>query len=138
MEAELTTESSARVRTRVTPQILSPGGGVRAGVLATLVDIVGGALAARVLPRASAAPVRAAIAQARARLAGLSGQLDALSYQRLLERGFALVYDRAGKPVLRAQSVAPGAGLVVQFADARVKVTADGGGKAGRQAALDL
>ena len=49
MEAELTTESSARVRTRVTPQILSPGGGVRAGVLATLVDIVGGALAARVL-----------------------------------------------------------------------------------------
>ena len=96
------------------------------------------ALAARVLPRASAAPVRAAIAQARARLAGLSGQLDALSYQRLLERGFALVYDRAGKPVLRAQSVAPGAGLVVQFADARVKVTADGDGKAGRQAALDL
>ncbi len=49
MEAELTTESSGWVRTRVTPEILSPDGGVRAGVLATLVDIVGGAIAARVL-----------------------------------------------------------------------------------------
>jgi len=49
MEAELTTETSARVRTRVTPFVASPDGGVRAGVLATLVDIVGGAIAARVL-----------------------------------------------------------------------------------------
>ncbi len=49
MEAELTTETTARVRTRVTPQVLSADGGVRAGVLATLVDIVGGAIAARVL-----------------------------------------------------------------------------------------
>ena len=49
MEAELTTETTARVRTRVTPQVCSADGGVRAGVLATLVDIVGGAIAARVL-----------------------------------------------------------------------------------------
>jgi len=49
MEAVLTTETTARVRTRVTPQVASPAGGVRAGVLATLVDIVGGAIAARVL-----------------------------------------------------------------------------------------
>ena len=49
MEAELTTGTTARVRTRVTPQVASPGGGVRIGVLATLVDIVGGAIAARVL-----------------------------------------------------------------------------------------
>jgi uncharacterized protein (TIGR00369 family) len=49
MEAELTTDTTARVRTRVTPQVASAGGGVRVGVLATLVDIVGGAIAARVL-----------------------------------------------------------------------------------------
>ena len=49
MEAELTTESTARVRTRVTPFVTTSDGGVRAGVLATLVDIVGGAIAARVL-----------------------------------------------------------------------------------------
>src|SRR5271157_1722524 len=49
MEAELTTETSARVRTRVTPFVTTADGGVRSGVLATLVDIVGGAVAARVL-----------------------------------------------------------------------------------------
>jgi len=49
MEAELTTETTARVRTRVTPFVTSADGGVRSGVLATLVDIVGGAIAARVL-----------------------------------------------------------------------------------------
>jgi len=49
MEAELTDESSAWVRTRATPHAAAPDGGVRAGVLATLVDIVGGAVAARVL-----------------------------------------------------------------------------------------
>jgi len=49
MEAELTTETTARVRTRASPQVASADGGVRIGVLATLVDIVGGAIAARVL-----------------------------------------------------------------------------------------
>lgn len=49
MEAELTTESTAKVRTRVSPFVTTADGGVRSGVLATLVDIVGGALAARVL-----------------------------------------------------------------------------------------
>jgi len=49
MEAELTTETTARVRTRVTPFVSTADGGVRSGVLATLVDIVGGAIAARVL-----------------------------------------------------------------------------------------
>lgn len=49
MEAELTTETTARVRTRASPRVASADGGVRIGVLATLVDIVGGAIAARVL-----------------------------------------------------------------------------------------
>ena len=49
MEAELTSETTAKVRTRVTPFVTTVDGGVRSGVLATLVDIVGGAIAARVL-----------------------------------------------------------------------------------------
>jgi uncharacterized protein (TIGR00369 family) len=49
MEVELTTETTARTRTRVTPQLASADGDVRIGVLATLVDVVGGAIAARVL-----------------------------------------------------------------------------------------
>ena len=49
IEAEVTSETTARVRTRVTPYIAGADGGVRAGVLATLVDIVGGAVAVRAL-----------------------------------------------------------------------------------------
>jgi acyl-coenzyme A thioesterase PaaI-like protein len=49
MDAVRDSETSARVRTRVTPQVLAADGGVRIGVLATLVDVAGGAVAARVL-----------------------------------------------------------------------------------------
>jgi uncharacterized protein (TIGR00369 family) len=51
MEAEVTTETSARVRIPVTAEVVGADGGVRAGVLATLVDVVGGSAALRaVLP----------------------------------------------------------------------------------------
>ncbi len=49
MEAEVISESRARVRMPVTPHILGPDGGVRIGVLATLVDVVGGSAALRSL-----------------------------------------------------------------------------------------
>jgi acyl-coenzyme A thioesterase PaaI-like protein len=49
MVTEVTSETTARARTRATPQVAAADGGVRAGVLSTLVDMVGGAIAARVL-----------------------------------------------------------------------------------------
>ncbi len=49
MEAEVTSATDARVRIRVTPHITGADGGVRAGVLATLVDVVGGSAALRAL-----------------------------------------------------------------------------------------
>lgn len=49
IEAEVTSDSSAKARIRVTPHLVGPDGGVRAGVLATLVDVVGGAVAMRAL-----------------------------------------------------------------------------------------
>lgn len=49
LQAEITTETTARVRTAVHPFIVGPGGGVSIGVLATVVDVVGGSIAARVL-----------------------------------------------------------------------------------------
>jgi uncharacterized protein (TIGR00369 family) len=49
LEAEVISESRARVRMPVTPHILGPDGGVRVGVLATLVDVVGGSAALRSL-----------------------------------------------------------------------------------------
>jgi uncharacterized protein (TIGR00369 family) len=49
LEAEIHSLTSATVRIRATPHILGVDGGVRAGVLATLVDVVGGSAALRAL-----------------------------------------------------------------------------------------
>lgn len=49
MQAAVTSESSARVRIPVTPEITGPDRGVRAGVLAVLVDVVGGSAVLRSL-----------------------------------------------------------------------------------------
>ena len=45
----------------------------------------------------------------------------------MLARGFALVRDGAGNPLVRAAAVAPGTALSIEFADGRVGATADGG-----------
>ena len=68
------------------------------------------------------------MARLRERLTGLGQLLDSLSYQKILARGFALVRNSRGRPVLAAASVAPGAGLSIQFADGVVSATADAGG----------
>ncbi len=49
MEASITSGTTARVRTRVTPEVTTADHRVRTGVLATLVDVVGGAIAMRAL-----------------------------------------------------------------------------------------
>ncbi len=49
-----------------------------------------------------------------------------LSHVQTLARGFALVRDAGGHAVRAAASVAPGARLVMQFADGQVGATADG------------
>jgi exodeoxyribonuclease VII large subunit len=55
-----------------------------------------------------------------------SGQLlTALSYRGVLERGFALVRDDAGRALRSASAVAPGARLTLEFADGRVNASAD-------------
>lgn len=62
----------------------------------------------------------------RVRLGHLSSMLDSLSYQRVLERGFALVSDSDGKPVGAAKSVRPGMGLDIRFHDGDVFAVAAG------------
>lgn len=52
--------------------------------------------------------------------------LDSYSYRKVLERGYAMVRDAAGQPVLSAALVAPGAALSVEFADGSIAVTAGG------------
>jgi exodeoxyribonuclease VII large subunit len=66
----------------------------------------------------------------RAKLAASEKLLEALSYNSVLARGFALVRDAAGNPARSVASAPAGAALSVQFADGTVAVTVDGGGGA--------
>jgi exodeoxyribonuclease VII large subunit len=52
--------------------------------------------------------------------------LTAVSYRGVLARGFALVRAADGKPLRSATAVTPGLQLNIEFADGRVRATADG------------
>jgi exodeoxyribonuclease VII large subunit len=51
--------------------------------------------------------------------------LSAFSYRGVLSRGFALVRDAEGHPLRTAAAVTPGMALDIEFADGRVRATAD-------------
>ncbi|PYE90378.1 exodeoxyribonuclease VII large subunit [Phyllobacterium leguminum] len=52
-----------------------------------------------------------------------------LSYESILERGFAIVFDAAGNPVKLAASVHSGEALTLRFRDGDAQAVATGGGK---------
>jgi len=60
------------------------------------------------------------------RLGHLSSLLNSLSYQRVLERGFALVSDDGGKPLSSAKSVNSGMDVNIQFHDGDIAAVAAG------------
>jgi exodeoxyribonuclease VII large subunit len=62
--------------------------------------------------------------------------LTALSYRRVLARGFTLVRDAQGRPLRSAASVAPGHRMNVEFADGRVGAIAEKVESIGPQVAL--
>jgi len=69
------------------------------------------------------------IEQRRQRLAQASALLESYSYQRVLERGFALVTGPDGTPVLSSKKVKSGDDLTVRFQDGPVAVVAKGSAK---------
>ncbi len=81
---------------------------------------------AQISPRFSAAPLRAALREARARLEGEAARLESVSHAAVLARGYALVLDTAGEAVTQAGQVAPGMRLRLRFNDGEARVTADG------------
>lgn len=85
-----------------------------------------GLAAAPGLSRLSAAPVLATLRQRRTQLEGLAARLESASYTSVLARGFALVRDAKGAPVVAAGAITPGQGLRLTFADGEVAVSADG------------
>ncbi|MBY0361918.1 MAG: exodeoxyribonuclease VII large subunit [Phreatobacter sp.] len=66
------------------------------------------------------------LSRSRDRLAGADKLLAALSYQGVLARGFALVRDGEGRPLRSASTITPGMALALEFADGRVRATAEG------------
>jgi exodeoxyribonuclease VII large subunit len=94
-------------------------------------------LAARITHRLTAAPLRASLREARSRLEGMAGRLEAVSPEAVLKRGYALVFDRKGAPLTQAGAVPPGAELRLHFADGDVRAVAAGRGDK-RQGSLQL
>jgi exodeoxyribonuclease VII large subunit len=75
--------------------------------------------------RAGAAAKRA-IADRRARMESAGQLLESFSFERVLERGFVLVHDAAGRAVTTAREAKPGAALTLRFADGEVGAHVDG------------
>jgi exodeoxyribonuclease VII large subunit len=64
----------------------------------------------------------------RRELEGATSMLRSLSYQGVLQRGFALVRDSEGHAVRQAGAVAAGMRLDIEFADGRIAAVAQDGG----------
>ncbi len=88
--------------------------------------------AGRTLGRLSDAPLRASLRETRARLEGTAARLESVSPLAVLQRGYAVVSDAAGRPLTSAAKVAPGARLRLRFADGEVGATADRPDRQGR------
>jgi len=73
--------------------------------------------------------MRTLLAQRGARLERAERLLLAFSYREVLKRGFALVRDDAGHPLRSVAAVTAGMRLAIEFADGRVRATADGTAK---------
>ncbi len=93
--------------------------------------------------RALGTAVRWLVREKGARLAQAGAVLESCSYQRVLERGFALVWDEAARPVWSVERLAPSMALTIRFHDGAAGVTVNEGmgtgsggpGTGGRRAA---
>jgi exodeoxyribonuclease VII large subunit len=65
--------------------------------------------------------LRGRVRQERLRLKSLAGQLNQLSPMRVLERGYAIVFDEAGNVVKSAGAVSVGDALAIQLARGRLR-----------------
>jgi exodeoxyribonuclease VII large subunit len=76
------------------------------------------------LQRRAAQALRNALVTRRRQLEGHGKLLDTLSYQSVLQRGFALVRDSEGRTVRTATSVHPGDRLDIELHDGRIEAAA--------------
>jgi len=74
------------------------------------------------------------VAEPERRLVQLGQLLASYSYENVLARGFAVVRDEAGKPVMAAAGAAPGMGLGIEFHDGTVAARVEGAAGAAAKA----
>lgn len=74
----------------------------------------------------------------RQRLEARSNMLQALSYQGVLKRGFAVIRDGTGAMVRRAGGITAGAALGIEFSDGEVRVQALEDGQPGKRRARTI
>ncbi len=94
--------------------------------------------AGRTLARLTAASLMARLREAGARLQGVISHLEAVSPEAVLQRGYALVLDRSGHPIVRVVDAKPGTRVRLHFADGEAGATVDGGKPASRQGTLSF
>ncbi|MGH7189809.1 MAG: exodeoxyribonuclease VII large subunit [Acetobacteraceae bacterium] len=90
--------------------------------------------------RLSPALLGARLREARAKLAGTGARLDSVSPDAVLARGYALVFDQAGRLFMRAGEIKPGTALALRFADGSIGAKAErpAGRRGSRQERLPL
>jgi exodeoxyribonuclease VII large subunit len=84
--------------------------------------------------RALDAALRAYLLERGNRLRHVAALLDSFSYERVLERGFALVQDRLGQVVTSVKALRPRLQVSLRFADGKVGATIDSDASAPRAA----
>jgi exodeoxyribonuclease VII large subunit len=82
--------------------------------------------------RALDSALRAYLLERGNRLRHTAALLSSFSYERILERGFALVQDRLGHVVTSVKALRPGTSISVRLADGKTDATVDGGRTASR------
>ncbi|MDH3236709.1 MAG: exodeoxyribonuclease VII large subunit, partial [Alphaproteobacteria bacterium] len=63
---------------------------------------------------------RRSLRDEQARLGRLGDLLESVSFKRVLQRGYAVVRDAAGKPLILAAATAPGQAVSIEFSDDKV------------------
>jgi exodeoxyribonuclease VII large subunit len=79
----------------------------------------------RAAGRLTPVSLRARLERLRERVRSLAQLVEAYSYHKVLDRGFALVRDAAGAPLRTAAAIAGGDRLEIEFSDGRVAATAE-------------
>ena len=80
----------------------------------------------RVMARLSPTALAGTVREARARLEGTSGRLEAMSPLAVLSRGYALVTDAGGHTITSSTALGPGSVMTIRFADGSMPAVAGG------------